>query len=189
MLGGCTVKSVYVTPDYHDNESNYLKRIHLYISSTKLDKDQKKLFVQMSRKFISRKKDYIVYPQENIDKSISSEADQKSICKSSKDINGIIINEVSRSIVKKNWIDLAISSRLVDCKNNKVVWKSTSENKFKMDGFKVSVLVKSYLNSNPESVRSFIPPFYDLIRTHFLSLPNPKLTEDEIDEKIEVDTE
>ncbi len=187
ILTSCTVSKTYVKEGYSDNEKLWLKKLALVfdISSSSLPSNAvQNAFLDLSRDYVSHHNEYM------ITHIISNANPQKPemICSMAADADGYLLNTFESMKQTKGVVDLGLRVRLIDCRHYSKVWEVHGSNSFDSYNSDLQVMIDSYVRRHSEEVRPYISPFYLLIRKIYRSLPDPLLTENDVDEKIEIDS-
>jgi len=185
VFSSCTIKHSFVTPTYEELEKNKLKKIVHYLKPFKSEKSIKNLYYQISRAYISHHKEYLLITAKRATKLENI----KKLCKLNKKADGILISQFEKIDDSKNSIEMRLKSSLYNCPNQKLIWQTIAENSYAKKEDDLKVLTSSYVGKLGTKVENHVAPFYQITRKLFDTLPNPKLTEDEEEEKLELDSQ
>ncbi len=83
--------------------------------------------------------------------------------------------------------DLHIRASLFSCKTGALIWWAEAMDTIDIENEDLAQLTSNYITQLGEEVRPYTVPAFILLRDLLDDLPNPKLTDDEIMEKIELD--
>lgn len=183
----CTVKYTYLKPAYEANERLRLKRV-VIVAEGAANADQEKknaLFFAVSREFISHHHEYIVLRAK---KGVVF-TNVKEYCAADKRLNGLILNKFRQWDKQGGSVKLEVQSVLYDCVSGDRVWEAIGANTYASEDSGLKSTIDAYVRRVGEEVRDHVAPVYLLVRKLFSSLPDPKLTEKDIDEKIEADSD
>ncbi len=150
--------------------------------------DQEKknaLFFSVSREFISHHHEYIVLRA----KKGAAFTNVKEYCAADKRLNGLIVNSFRQWEKMGGNVRLEVQSVLYDCTTGDRVWEAIGANTYASDDAGLKSTIDAYVRRVGEEVRDHVAPVYLLVRKLFASLPDPKLTEKDIEDKIEADAD
>ncbi len=179
LVSGCTVSEVRQSPNLK-NELKSLKRI-LVVTEKNLAMEQEELNLisEISRNYISHHKEFIVYPS----------GIQKSSCAQNPKIQGIFFIKF-RELKRADEITILAIGRLKDCKSFEELWSAVAEKTVRIDAKENASLVKTYVEKFGNKIESKVTPYFLTLKALIDELQNPSpLTEDEQNEKIEVESE
>jgi probable lipoprotein (TIGR04455 family) len=183
-VASCTIKHSFVTDTFEENEKKYLKRVSIYSFSGPKDKVAREVYNHILYNVVSNNKEYILYPAV---KKSKAKADPKLLCRFNRRLQGVIINKFERYEVEEDDITMRVNSALYSCKDQKLVWNAIAENSFSKNGADLKVYKETIESKLGRDSGNYVAPFYNMSRKLFDSLPEPELSDDEEDEKIDQD--
>jgi|GEM_PF-1803403 len=178
-LGCSAARSLYVTDQYEKNPLKMNKRIIVVgkapSSSTKLSG----LVTDMFADLVKQRKNYIVYGKA----PYTNQWQQKCNAK----VTGVMLLEVVRYKIKSGSVQLKMEVSQYDCTTKKVLWVVSGEGSWNSNQSHLKELIAQYKEKYGNSSRTFTGPVFNLITEILKVIPDPKLTEDESDTKIDVE--
>ncbi len=182
LLVSCTVRYSRIKSGYESSERLRLKRIMLLVESAHTDEKIRKLFAAVAREYISHHKEYIFFP-----KLLDPAVDLVSHCAKEK-LDGILTVRFYRLEKREGQVDMEVQSALYGCSTPAIVWEALARNNYASQDSDLTTLTTSYTNRIGPEIADYAAPFYLIERKLFESLPDPLLTEEDIEAKIEADS-
>ena len=171
----CTVKSVWLKKDFAVNDKLKLKKLAVITEKNNLlNPVLADLMNSVSADYISHHKEYILKQEKS--------ANILSACKKG-EIDGYLLNQFLQKPETGANLLIDLQSTLYNCKTE-MVWKVKAVKSYPARPVSNSI-VESYSVKFGTNSKSYIFPFYDIVRKALKKLPDPKLNEADILEKIE----
>ncbi len=187
MMSACTVKHTYTKPGYAQDERNRLKRVVLAVSEPPTaGKDVMELYLGVVREFVSHHNEYIILDT----KVIQDPNGFEELCQrkaNGKLPHGIVASTFENLRLGADELEVRIQAKLNDCENGTLVWEAVAENEYDVKDDDLEKTIANYANRYGAETRPYVAGFYSIVRKLFDSLPQPKLNDEDIDEKIEMD--
>ncbi|WCL50462.1 MXAN_6521/LA_1396 family lipoprotein [Leptospira sp. GIMC2001] len=174
----CTVKYIKTAPTWESDIQN-IKRLVIDISKeSNIDSDTRTMVASMSESYLSHHKEFIIYPFEKSSKNICGNSDP-----SVKHIMLLTVNE----LMQESKIDIGVTGRLIQCSDSSVLWEGFAQNVYKPNPSENLSLVRTYTQMVGPKIADKVTPYFVLLQALLERIESPILTEDEKDEKIEVE--
>ncbi len=187
LLGtSCTVRYIYLKPDYERNEKDRVKRIVVLLRPGRQMRPPgaQAVIPVVAREYVSVQRDYILFPEKSV-KGAAPEV--KAVCAANEKLNGVLFLNILEVAEQSGRVELEVGATLEDCREpHGVVWKGIARNRYDSADPDLKTVIESYGNRLGKDVLPYAAPAYLLVRALLEELPNPRLTEDEKLEKIEV---
>lgn len=190
ILSGCSasIKHSDHAPTWYTVEAHEVKRVAMY--TTRLNDNLTDLYNAQARAFISHRKDFLLIGPKKM--RVWTLEEYPALCKANEDAQAVLVNEVETFRDQKEQIGLRVRGTLVNCdpkKFGQILWQSTVEDCYDKEDEDLKVLVAAYTARFGEPAKPYIPAFYGLSAELYQSMPDPFLTGEEVDEKVELDAE
>jgi probable lipoprotein (TIGR04455 family) len=137
--------------------------------------------VEIFQEQLKHHKEYIVYPLPKA----SLKCDIKKFPK----IEGIFFLQASQKLDTENsrlYLDFEVS--LMNCKTGLVIWRGLRKDWFPLKNQGNESLKKTYVQKYGPSVENRVSPYFWMSQAILEDIPNPNLSPEEEDEKIEVES-
>lgn len=182
MLAGCaTVKSSRVSKDWEKVDSQRVKRLVVVTQPYPAGEEKvAQLWSTIAARRVDLKRDFII--KDKLTKSGEAPFDPKELC--SEDIEGVLWlqPDVTR---KGDGVEAAVKGHLIRCVDGLEVWSADAAGSWSSHEDKLAQTVKDYTDELGPEVEPYVVASYHLLNDTLDTLPNPVLTEEEKDEKIE----
>ncbi len=181
ILSNCSsTHSVYVSDKYKDNPGSMIKKVIVAVNVPKDYPELAPLISNIAADIIKLRTNYIVYEYKTIQ---NGNLDQ--LCR--KDIEGIFLFSIQHAEIKKTKIQLDLKSELINCSNKELLWKIQASEANNSDNPDLKELTAEYEEKFKNSAPIFAAPAFIIIQDIIESVPNPELTDAEVDLKIKLD--
>ncbi len=176
----CTsVHRRFIVKDYTKDPGRMIKRIAIFAEPSPQNKDLAGLIGAMTRDLIKANRNYLVYG------TLSTEREVVEACKTR---DGVLKMRVDRADAVGEHIDLEITGELCRCSDDSVVWSATASAFGKSQNRSLKNLVQNYAEEHGKQAEVYAAPAFKIIIDLIESMPNPELTEDELMEKIDLES-
>ncbi|XDD51453.1 MXAN_6521/LA_1396 family lipoprotein [Leptospira sp. WS92.C1] len=174
----CTVKYVKSGPNWEKDLKTF-KRLAVQISpESESGISEKKLAAKIAENYLSHHKEFIIYPYRT-GSTVCGGFDKK--------VQGVLQLKI-REKETPNKVELSALGKVIPCSKVEVVWEGLAENSYSKNTEENQSLIKTYTQLYGESVAGKVNPYFFLLQSLLEKLDSPILTEDEKDEKIEVES-
>ncbi|TGK31019.1 hypothetical protein EHQ12_02950 [Leptospira gomenensis] len=176
-FANCTVKYVKNAPDW-ENRLGTFKRIAVRIApESTAGVAEKKLASKIAENYLSHHKEFIIYPYRS-GEGICGTSDKKV-----QGVFQIALNE--RETTDK--LNLSILGKVVSCSKTEILWEGLAENSYSKTTEENQSLINTYTQLYGKEISGKVNGYFFLLQSLLDKLNSPVLTEDEKDEKIEVE--
>lgn len=180
QLGCSPIKRSYLRSDYASVDRFKVKRLKVTVAPLPGQrKDLGKLWVAIASTHINQKKNFLL--KESV--SLSQKGNLKTHCK--KGIEGWLhlspqVKQTGSSVVA------AVTATLFRCRDGQKVWSTSARGSWASQDPNLKVLTESYVKKLGGSVKPYVAPSCHLLFSVIENLPNPKLSEADLLEKIQM---
>lgn len=176
----CTsISSLQKDPDY-EKKIMFSKRIMVVANpENKITKMEQMTLTDLARDLIGHHKEFIVY---------KTPLKFSGTC--SKDVpkaEGIFILSLTQE-KKERDLNILITGNLIQCKDQKSIWSASVSKTFPIDSNENESLRSTYIQKYGMGIGSIVNPYYKILSIMIDALDSPVLTNEEKDEKIEVES-
>ncbi|MDV6234766.1 MXAN_6521/LA_1396 family lipoprotein [Leptospira ellisii] len=176
-FSNCTVKYVKNAPDW-ENKLGTFKRIAVRVApESAAGISEKKLASKIAENYLSHHKEFIIYPYRS-GEGICGTSDKK--------VQGIFQIAVSERETPDK-LNLSILGKVVSCSKAEVLWEGLAENSYSKTTDENQSLINTYTQLYGKEIAGKVNGYFFLLQSLLDKLNSPVLTEDEKDEKIEVE--
>lgn len=175
-----TVNSSYVIDGYNDDPLKMIKHINILIYVSDDGHNIAPLLSDIAADMVKLKTNYFVHGVKIIKGDWKSEV---------KGADGAMIFTVTGCEVEGNRIRLDMKSDLFRCSDGKLLWSVSGAAGKKSDDPALKDLTSVYGEKHPVTARIFAAPLFIIIQDFVDVMPNPELTDAEIDQRIMFESE
>ena len=178
-LACSSVRHLFVAEGYTKNPQQMIKRIVIFSEPFAQNKDLGKLVSAMTRDVIKTNRNYLVYGL------LTTERDVAEACKVR---DGVLKVRVNKADAAGERVELEMTGELRRCSDHSLVWSASARSSGKSRNRSLENLVRSYIEEHGEQAVVFAAPAFNVIEDIVATMPNPVLTEDELIEKIDLES-
>lgn len=184
LLAACSpVRNKYVRPDYEKAPEQQVKRLAVVTQPLPAgDAKLGELWSLITRQWVNQNRDYIVkanvaLPERPTDASFKAQCTEG--------IEGVLWLDptVQR---KGDGVEAEVKARIVRCSDGQDEWRAETGGSWKSQDDKFRERAAQYVQQFGPEVEPYVIPSYKLLKATFETLPKPKLSEADIEEKIEL---
>ncbi|WP_224244565.1 MXAN_6521/LA_1396 family lipoprotein [Hyalangium gracile] len=183
-LAACaTVKDSFTRPDYEQVDQHKVKRLAVVTQPLPDGKQALgELWSLIARQYINQNRDFLVKSNTTLAEP-ATDASLKALCVEGIEGVLLLVPEVKRT---QDGADEAVRARLMRCEDGQDVWTAEATGSWGSQDEKYRERAAQYVQQFGPEVEPYVVPTYKLLKATLDTLPNPKLTEQDIDEKIEL---
>ncbi|TGM60918.1 MXAN_6521/LA_1396 family lipoprotein [Leptospira adleri] len=177
VTANCTVKYIKSGPTWEKDLGTF-KRLAVQVpAESEAGESEKKLAGKITENYLSHHKEFIIYPYKT----------GAAICGSSdKKVQGIFqLKIIEKETPEK--VKVTALGKVVHCKKGETLWEGLAENSYSKNTEENLSLINTYTQLYGKEIAGKVNPYFFLLQTLLEKLDSPILTEDEKDEKIEVE--
>jgi len=174
------INSVYVRDKYTDDSSAMIKKVIVVVKIPEKYPELAPLISNIAADIIKLKTNYLVYDY----KTTTSENITQDC---NKNTEGIFIFSIQHAEIKKNKIFLDLKSELYNCSTKELIWLVHAIKTTESDNTDLKELTIGYEKKYNNSAAIFAAPAFIVIQDIIESVPDPDLSDDEVDIKIKLD--
>lgn len=177
-----TVQKVYQLSDYSKNPSEMIKRIYIIIKNDTADDSKIRAFSLIASDMIKSNTNYIIKG------SAAAEKDLAGYCAG---FEGVAVFSLMKS-EKDSSVKIKIKGELFKCPGKILIWEAVAEKGADVSGDKklenMSLMYEEKLSKIDGKAGIYAPAMFSVLYDIIKTMPNPVLTDDEVNEKIEIET-
>ncbi len=138
----------------------------------------------MARRYVNQKRDFLV-KQEHAD-ALATEVPNASVCGGDDAIEGVL-RLTPRLQPKDGGFEVELTGTLQRCADGREAWRATAAGSFPSKDERLVEVTAIYVQEFGAAVEPFIAPAFNVLRPLLDTLPQPALTEADLDEKLTLD--
>lgn len=174
-----TVNSSYVSDGYDDDPLNMIKHVNILVSVPDDSHGIAPLVSDIAADMIKLKTNYFVHGVKIIKGDWRRDV---------KGADGAIIFTVTGCVAEGNRIKLDMKSDLFRSSDGKLLWSVSGVAGKNSDDPSLKDLTSVYAEKHPATARIFAAPLFIIIQDFVDVMPNPELTDAEIDQRIRLES-
>jgi probable lipoprotein (TIGR04455 family) len=169
----------FIVEGYKKNPGRMIKRIVIISKSSPQNRDLVGLINAMTRDLIKTNRNYLVYG------TVSTEREGVEACETRE---GVLTMSLDRADAAGEHIALEITGELRRCSDRSVVWSATARASGRSRNRSLKNLIQNYVEEFGKQAEVYAAPAFNVIEDIVETMPNPELTEDELMEKINLES-
>lgn len=182
---GCSaVRNKYVRPDYEQADKTRVKRLAV-VTQPLPGGDAKagELWSLVARKYVNQNRNFIAKVNEARDGEATPDA-LRALCQEG--IEGVLHLDPTGTRRTGKGVEAQVEARLVRCSDGEDVWRAEAGGSWSSDDEGLKEITQQYASEVGEEVTPWVAPTFRLLQATLDTLPQPELTEQDKDEKIEL---
>lgn len=173
----CTVKYVKAGPVW-EKELNTFKRLAVSVpADSQAGVSEKKLAAKITENYLSHHKEFIIYPYRSGNGTCGG---------SDKKVQGIFQLKI-REKETTDKIEVSALAKVIHCSKGETLWEGLAENSYSKNTEENQSLINTYTQLYGKEIGGKVNAYFFLLQSLLDKLDSPVLTEEEKDEKIEVE--
>lgn len=177
LLAGCaTVKMSRVEPDWAANDQARVKRLAVVTAQAPGVPDPvQALWSLLARRYVNQKRDFLA-------KVNATAATPQAQCAG---VEGVLwlVPDVKRA---GNGVEASVDARLLRCSDGGTIWQAQAAGSWASRDDVLKETTAQYVTELGAAVEPFVAPSFRLLKAALDTLPNPKLNDEDVNEKIEL---
>jgi probable lipoprotein (TIGR04455 family) len=179
LLGCSPIKSQFLRGDYDKVDKFKVKRLRVTLAPLPLQRaDLGKLWRDIVETHISQKKNYILKSVV----ALKAKGELKAHCV--KGVEGWL-HFKPLLVQKGNQVAVAVEATMWRCYDGKKVWSTSGGGSWASVDKELTAMTASYAKKYGKAIKAFVAPSARLLFPVIENLPNPKLNEQDLIEKIQ----
>ena len=181
LVGACTpIRSVWLRSDWEARQADQVKRIQVLVSPLPSGReDLGELWATLTKEYINEHLDFLVYSAH-----WAAEPKLQEACTAP--LEGLLLLK-PQTEAHNTSIWVGVQAELYSCKEQHPLWKVSAQLKAKRQDPLFEATAAAYGERIGEPVRDYVAASFRLLQQVADRLPKPRLTEADIDEKIDLD--
>jgi probable lipoprotein (TIGR04455 family) len=184
VLTACaTVKNSFTRPDYEQVDKERVKRLVVVTQPLPEGKQTLgELWSLIARQYVNQNRDFLV--KQNLTQAEpATPSSLKALC--TEGIEGVLLLDPQVKL-NKDDVDVAVRARLMRCADSEDIWSAEAAGSWGSRDEKFRERAAQYVQQFGPEVEPYVVPTYKLLQATLDTLPNPKLNDQDVDEKIEL---
>lgn len=184
LLCGCSiVKTAHVRDDWAQTDKSTVKRLAVVVQPLP-DGKQKvgETFARIARRYVNQKRDFLVKKEVSQPDALSL----KEVCASEDPIEGVLILKPNLQRAAEGF-EIELSGALARCSDGREAWTGLAAGSFPSKDTGLVEVTGIYVQEFGAEVEPYVPPALNLLRPLLDTLPQPTLTEADVEEKLTLD--
>jgi probable lipoprotein (TIGR04455 family) len=184
VLTACaTVKNSFTRPDYEQVDKERVKRLAVVTQPLPDGKQAVgELWSLIARQYVNQNRDFLVKSNLALPEP-ATPGSLKALCVEG--IEGVLLLDPQVKL-NKDDVDVAVRARLMRCADSEDVWSAEAAGSWGSRDEKFRERAAQYAQQLAPEVEPYVVPTYKLLQATLDTLPNPKLNDQDVDEKIEL---
>ncbi|EMJ92782.1 MXAN_6521/LA_1396 family lipoprotein [Leptospira alstonii] len=176
-IANCTVKYVKAGPAW-EKELTTFKRLAVSVPiESEAGNSEKKLAAKIAENYLSHHKEFIIYPFRS-GNALCGGSDKK--------VQGVFQLKIrEKETIDK--VELSALGKVIHCGKGETLWEGLAENSYSKNTEENQSLINTYTQLYGKEIAPKVNPYFLLLQNLLDKLDSPILTEEEKDEKIEVE--
>ncbi len=184
LASSCSiVKSAQVRDDWKQGDANSVKRLAVVVQP--LPDSQAKAgeaWARIARRYVNQKRDFLVKKE-----LAQVEAVQLAdVCGGEDAIEGVLFLKPTVKAQGEGF-EIEVAGALARCSDGREAWSGTAAGSFPAKDPLLVEVTNIYAQEFGEEVSRYVPPALNVLRPLLDTLPQPVLTDSDVDEKLTLD--
>ncbi|EMJ67559.1 MULTISPECIES: MXAN_6521/LA_1396 family lipoprotein [Leptospira] len=176
-ITNCTVKYVKAGPIW-EKELATFKRLAVYVpAESEAGNFEKQLAAKIAENYLSHHKEFIIYPFRSGNGTCGA---------SPKKVQGIFQLKI-REKETSDKVELSALGKVIHCAKGETLWEGLAEDSYPKNIENNQSLINTYTQLYGKEIAGKVNPYFFLLQNLLDKLDSPILSEEEKDEKIEVE--
>jgi len=184
LLAGCaTVKSSHVRPDYESVDKTRVKRL-VVVTQPLPDGKQSvgELWSLVARRYVNQNRDFIAKANVAVE-GAAQDMSFKGLCVDGAE--GVLWLSPDMK-PKGKGMEAAVKARLLRCTDGEEVWSAEAAGSWSSEDDRYKELTVQYSDELGAEVSPYVAPTFRLLSATLDTLPRPQLSEQDVEDKIEL---
>jgi len=178
-LLNCSSLTSFNKDPFYEKKVNFTKRITVYIGNqSNITKMEQNTLSDITRDLLSHHKEFIIY---------KSPAKFLGCSKEFNKIEGIF-HVVLKQEQAQNDLKLELTGSILQCPDAKSIWTATVKKSFNLNSSDNESLRNTYIQKYGMGIGNRVNPYFQVVNLLIEYLDSPQLSDEEKDEKIEVES-
>jgi probable lipoprotein (TIGR04455 family) len=184
LLSGCaTVKRSHIRPDYETVDKTQVKRL-VVVTQPLPDgmPEVGELWSLIARRYVNQHREFIARSNISLDGN-PEDTSFKGLCVDN--LEGVLwlSPDVKRT---GKGVEAAVKAQLLRCRDGQEVWSAEAAGSWPSEDERYKELTAQYTSEIGPKVAPYVGPTFRLLSATLDTLPSPKLSDAEVEEKIEL---
>ena len=184
VLPACSVvKASTLRPDWAQEDQRLVKRLAVVVEPLP-DGNPKaaELVARIARRYVNLKRDFLVKREVFADKAIAL----AEVCGGDDAIEGMLVLHVTLTKRGEGY-ESELTGALQRCSDGREAWSVNAAGSFASKDERLTEVTQVYVREVGVEVEPYVAPVMNLLRPALDTLPQPVLTEDDVNEKLSLD--
>ncbi len=184
LLISCTpLKSYFVRDDWATQDAPNVKRLAVVVQPLPDGKEKAgEAWARVARRYVNQKRDFLVKKEV----TQAGALDLASVCGGEDAIEGVLLINPTL-IAKGDGFEIDVTGVLQRCSDGREAWKGSAAGSFPSKDKLLVEVTNVYVQELGDDVAPYVPPALNVLRPLLDTLPQPKLSEADLEEKLTLD--
>ena len=177
------VKASSLRPDWPQEDQRTVKRLALIVEPLPNgDPKAAEMVARLARRYVNLKRDFLVKREVFADKATAL----AQVCGGDDAIEGVLILHLTM-LKRGNGFETELHGVLQRCSDGREAWSVNAAGSFASKDERLIEVTQVYVREIGPEVEPYVAPAMNLLRPALDTLPQPVLTEDDVNEKLSLD--
>lgn len=184
VLVSCTpLRSAVVRDDWARDDAPHVKRLAVVVQPLPDGKEKAgEAWARVARRYVNQKRDFLVKKE----LTQAGAVERSAVCGGDDAIEGVLL--ITPTLVAKgDGFEVEVTGALQRCSDGREAWKASAGGSFASKDKLLVEVTNVYVQEFGEEVAPYVPPALNVLRPLLDTLPQPVLTEADLDEKLTLD--
>jgi len=184
LLISCTpLKSYVVRDDWATADAPNVKRLAVVVQPLPDAKEKAgEAWARIARRYVNQKRDFLVKKEV----TQAGAVELSSICGGEDAIEGVLLINPTLT-AKGDGFEIDVNGVLQRCSDGQASWKGSAAGSFPSKDKLLVEVTNVYVQEFGDEVAPYVPPALNVLRPLLDTLPQPKLSEADLEEKLTLD--
>ncbi|MFO0594831.1 MAG: MXAN_6521/LA_1396 family lipoprotein [Myxococcaceae bacterium] len=184
FVSGCSiVKASFIRDDWAQADQKAVKRLAVVVSPLPAgDQQSGEAWARIARRYVNQKRDFLV--KKEVAAPVAPAPSE--LCGGDDAIEGVLFLKPTTTLKGDGW-EIDLSGSLVRCPDAREAWHAQAAGSFPSKDPGLVEVTNVYVQEFGPGVANAIPPALNVLRPLLDTLPQPVLSEADVDEKLTLD--
>lgn len=177
------VKSARIRDDWAQADQRAVKRLAVVVSPLPAAHEKAgEAWARVARRYVNQKRDFLV--KKEVSQATAPQLGE--VCGGEDEIEGALFLKPN-VVAKGGGFEIEVVGALARCSDGREAWNGTAAGSFDAQDPRLVEVTNVYAQEFGDEVRPYVPPAFNVLRPLLDTLPQPVLTDADVDEKLTLD--